>query len=114
MKMVKKQLQKQIRSRNGGMFAGVSGKQGGADAAVFNKYDVNGDGKLNQAELLKLVREFARSTFAVSEKTFGALFREMNSDGDGSISVREFYDFIVGVKVPKKTATRRKHKNRRR
>ena len=73
MKMVKKQLQKQIRSRNGGMFAGVSGKQGGADAAVFNKYDVNGDGKLNQAELLKLVREFARSTFAVSEKTFGAL-----------------------------------------
>jgi hypothetical protein len=61
---------------------------------LFNQYDTDGDGKLDQGELLKMVREFARGTFTVSDKTFGGLFREMDSNNDGTISVIEFRDYL--------------------
>jgi Ca2+-binding EF-hand superfamily protein len=95
--LIKDALVLQIRRRNDGMFAGAKKGQDGEStegSSVFNQYDVNGDGKLNQGELLKMVREFARGTFTVSDKTFGALFREMDSNNDSTISVEEFHDYL--------------------
>jgi Ca2+-binding EF-hand superfamily protein len=72
-----------------------SSKSKRASVAVFNQYDLDDDGKLDQGELQKMVREYARGTFTVSERTFGALFREMDANGDGTISVEEFHDYLM-------------------
>ncbi len=65
-----------------------------ASIQVFEQFDKDGDGKLGEDDLRKMVREYAMGTFPVSNVTFAALYREMNTDHTG-VSIDRFCSYLT-------------------
>ena len=93
----------QIGYRADGIFAAAKreGKQTRKSSAVrrasvqvFEQFDKDGDGKLGEDDLRKMVREYAMGTFPVSNVTFAALYREMNTDHTG-VSIDRFCSYLT-------------------
>jgi Ca2+-binding EF-hand superfamily protein len=69
---------------------------------VFNRFDLNHDGMIEPAELWLVLRTLNPTTFR-SETIPSAgrdLFRTINTDQSGQISVREFVMWILGEPDP--------------
>ncbi|KAL8150752.1 hypothetical protein V2J09_020560 [Rumex salicifolius] len=56
---------------------------------VFNKFDVNGDGRISSSELRSIMSNLGQT---VSDDEILAMIREVDSDGDGFIDLREFIE----------------------
>ncbi|XP_074308447.1 putative calcium-binding protein CML25 [Silene latifolia] len=54
---------------------------------VFNKFDVNGDGKISSSELGSIFGSLGQE---VSEEELGMMMKEVDADGDGFIDLEEF------------------------
>ncbi|KAK9115126.1 hypothetical protein Syun_021923 [Stephania yunnanensis] len=57
--------------------------------AVFEKFDVNGDGKISMSELGSIMMSLG---YNASEEELCKMMREADSDGDGFIDLNEFID----------------------
>ncbi|XP_070396534.1 neuronal calcium sensor 2 [Dermacentor albipictus] len=81
---------------------GVTGSQSSEERLkwAFRMYDINGDGKIDQAEMVKIVQALyemlgpgaATSDEDTPEERTGAVFSKMDTDGDGKLTMREFLD----------------------
>nr|GMD18435.1 probable calcium-binding protein CML25 [Ipomoea batatas] len=56
---------------------------------VFNKFDVNGDGKISWSELGSIMGSLGH---VATEEELKAMIREVDGDGDGFIDLREFIE----------------------
>ncbi|KAK7320075.1 hypothetical protein RJT34_04806 [Clitoria ternatea] len=56
---------------------------------VFNKFDVNGDGKISASELGSIMASLGHS---VTKQELDTMIREVDGDGDGCISLQEFIE----------------------
>ncbi|XP_019172988.1 PREDICTED: probable calcium-binding protein CML25 [Ipomoea nil] len=56
---------------------------------VFNKFDVNSDGKISWSELGSIMGSLGH---VATEEELKAMIREVDSDGDGFIDLREFIE----------------------
>ncbi|MED6132764.1 putative calcium-binding protein cml25 [Stylosanthes scabra] len=56
---------------------------------VFQKFDVNGDGKISSSELGSIMGSLGQSA---SKEELDKMIREVDSDGDGFISLGEFIE----------------------
>ncbi|KAK9748637.1 hypothetical protein RND81_02G071000 [Saponaria officinalis] len=54
---------------------------------VFNKFDVNGDGKISSIELGSIMSSLGQE---VSEEELDVMMKEVDTDGDGFIDLNEF------------------------
>ncbi|KAL9244192.1 hypothetical protein vseg_017994 [Gypsophila vaccaria] len=54
---------------------------------VFNKFDVNGDGKISSTELGSILSSLGQE---VSEEELDVMMKEVDTDGDGFIDLNEF------------------------
>jgi Ca2+-binding EF-hand superfamily protein len=62
-----------------------------AYAATFEIVDTNKDGHISAAELKQLMKALGEE---ITEETAGEVVKEMDSDGDGEISLQEFSDYM--------------------
>jgi Ca2+-binding EF-hand superfamily protein len=58
---------------------------------LFNRYDVSGNGTLNQREFEKLLKKFE---IKLSKNDFDLLMERFDQDGDGELDLEEFYLYI--------------------
>ncbi|KAK6134298.1 hypothetical protein DH2020_031896 [Rehmannia glutinosa] len=56
---------------------------------VFNKFDVNGDGKISASELGSIMGSLGHPA---TEEELKTMIQEVDSDGDGFISLKEFVE----------------------
>ncbi|KAK9091469.1 hypothetical protein Sjap_024646 [Stephania japonica] len=57
--------------------------------AVFNKFDVNGDGKISMSELGSIMMSLG---YNASEEELSKMMKEADLDGDGFIDLNEFVE----------------------
>lgn len=60
---------------------------------VFNKFDANGDGKIDLSELGSILRALGTDT---APDDLHSIMSEIDTDGDGVIDLKEFNDFHRG------------------
>jgi len=59
------------------------------DKEVFNSFDLDGSGELDRHELLVLLRN--RDAPEVAEGSYNAMMEELDKDGNGALSLHEWY-----------------------
>ncbi|KAI9100195.1 hypothetical protein K1719_024413 [Acacia pycnantha] len=57
---------------------------------IFNKFDINGDGKISSSELKKMLLTLDSKT---TSKEIKRIMAELDKNGDGYIDLKEFADF---------------------
>jgi Ca2+-binding EF-hand superfamily protein len=62
-----------------------------AYAATFEIVDTNKDGHISAAELKQLMHALGEE---ITEETAAEVVAQMDSDGDGEISLQEFSDYM--------------------
>ncbi|KAK9115316.1 hypothetical protein Syun_022113 [Stephania yunnanensis] len=60
---------------------------------VFKRFDENGDGKISEAELEKVLSALGSET---SEEELKKVMEEIDTDGDGFVDLKEFAGFDRG------------------
>lgn len=58
---------------------------------IFKHFDANGDGKISSSEVVDAVKKVAQN---VSEDDIKRKMSEIDTDGDGFISLEEFNNFV--------------------
>ncbi|KAE8679740.1 Detected protein of confused Function [Hibiscus syriacus] len=58
---------------------------------IFKRFDKNGDGKISSSEL----GEALQTLGSVTEEEVTSMMSEIDTDGDGYISYREYIDFAA-------------------
>lgn len=80
---------------------GVTGSQSSEERLkwAFRMYDINGDGKIDRNEMVKIVQALyemlgpgAASDDDTPEQRTQAVFSKMDTDGDGKLTLKEFLD----------------------
>jgi Ca2+-binding EF-hand superfamily protein len=61
-------------------------------AATFEIVDVNKDGHISAAELKQLMKALGED---ITDETAAGVVQQMDSDGDGEISLQEFSDYMA-------------------
>lgn len=75
-------------------FRAASYTLGTADwQSLFQQYDKDGNGELDEDEFAKAVRKYV-SESQLSDKELKLLFRDVDKDGGGSIGPAEFEEFF--------------------
>ena len=59
------------------------------DKEVFNSFDLDGSGELDRHELLVLLRN--RDAPEVAQGSYNAMMEELDTDGNGALSLHEWY-----------------------
>jgi hypothetical protein len=81
-----------------------------ASQMIFDEFDEDGDGKISRDELFKMLRTYLRQSFTVNHGAFLHMYREMDSNNDGGISLDEFHNFVMSMKKQKR---KKKHKRQK-
>ena len=63
-----------------------------AYAATFEIVDANKDGHISAAELKQLMKALGED---ITDETAADVVKQMDSDGDGEISLQEFSDYMA-------------------
>jgi calcium-dependent protein kinase len=66
---------------------------------LFDKFDLNGDGKINRKELLAGLRSFTSISFEELEKNVEAIFNFIDSNNNGFIEYEEFVCAAIDKKI---------------
>jgi Ca2+-binding EF-hand superfamily protein len=61
-------------------------------AATFEIVDANKDGHISAAELKQLMKALGED---ITDETAADVVKQMDSDGDGEISLQEFSDYMA-------------------
>ena len=69
----------------------------------FSRYDLNGDGEIDQAEMdtvVAAIKESGNEFMAnVMRQNFDLMLKNFDANGDGEISIAEFANAIKSLKV---------------
>ncbi|MCL7042750.1 hypothetical protein MKW94_003284 [Papaver nudicaule] len=61
---------------------------------IFNRFDVNGDGKISSAELADVYKELGDE---MTPEVLKKMMDDIDTDGDGYINLKEFIEFHRGT-----------------